>query len=352
MLDPAPEMVPYMAANRLCLIILPTEACNFRCVYCYEKFKHGRMEAPVVQGLMRFLTRRAEGLNYLSVGWFGGEPLLARGVVEEVMEHVASLIEKHPGIQCSANMTTNGYLLTREVFQRLLSRGVTEYQISFDGPREWHDQKRVLAGGQGTFDRLWSNVSSMRAIPDPFTVDIRVHVDKGNHQAIPDFIRLYSETFEDDPRFRLFIRALSRFGGANDEEVQVLEGGLTDRRIIALRDFAASLGITLHSEQDCGPVCYAAWANCFVVRADGRLNKCSLALERPENQVGRLAGDGTLDLDQELSLTWMRGLFSEDEGARRCPLTDFPGLEARGIGSGASERIRCLKNPARTEAGL
>jgi uncharacterized protein len=351
MRPPSPEMIPYMAANRLCLIILPTEACNFRCVYCYEEFKHGQMEAPVVQGLKRFLTRRAEGLDFLSLGWFGGEPLLARGVVEEVMEHTASLIEEHTGLECCSSMTTNGYLLTREVFQGLLSRGVTEYQISFDGPREWHDKKRVLAGGQGTFDRLWKNVSSMRSVPGRFTVDIRVHVDRENHEAMPEFIRLYSKTFEDDPRFRLFIRALSRFGGANDEEVQVLEGGLEDKRIITLREYAGALGITLHSEQDCGPVCYAAWANCFVVRADGRLNKCSLALERPENQVGRLAGDGTLELDQELSLTWMRGLFSEDEKARRCPLSNFPGREARGPGSGSPDLTRCLKNPSRTDAG-
>ncbi len=169
---------------------------------------------------------------------------------------------------------------------------------------------------------------------------------------MPGFIDLYSEAFETDPRFRLFIRALSRFGGANDESVAVLEGGLEDQRIVALRELAASRGITLHTEQDCGPVCYAAWANCFVVRADGRLNKCSLALERPENQVGRLKEDGTLALDQDLSLTWIRGLFSEDEGARRCPLTSFPGQVTRASGSGApAERLRCLKNVSHAETG-
>ncbi len=335
---PSPEMIPYLAGNRLCLIVMPTEACNFRCVYCYEDFRHGRMKPPVVEGLKRFLSSRAEGLDFLSIGWFGGEPLLARGVVEEVMEHVNTLVAAHPQIHMTTGMTTNGYLLTREVFRRLLARSVTDYQISFDGPREWHDKKRVLADGRGTFDRLWKNITSCRAVPGSYTMDIRVHVDELNHGAMPDFIRRYAETFEDDPRFRLFIRALSRFGGPNDSDVHVLEGGLEDQRIIALRQLATSLGITVHTEQDCGPVCYAAWANSFVIRADGRVNKCSLALEQKENQVGRLTAEGQLELDQERSLNWIRGLFSGEEEACRCPLTGFPEIGT------AADQILCTKN--------
>jgi len=321
---PAPEMIPYLAANRLSLVLLPTEACNFRCVYCYEDFRHGRMGRSVVEGLKRWLTRRAEELDFLSLGWFGGEPLLARGVVEDVMDHVFMLGKRHPPLHLSTGMTTNGYLLTREVFKGLLSRGVTDYQISFDGPRSFHDRKRVLADGRATFDRLWENVSSMQSVEGEFLVDIRVHVDQENHGAIPEFIRMFAEAFADDPRFRLFIRALSQFGGPNDENVQVLGGGLEDPRILSLRELAASLRITIHTELDNGPVCYAAWANSFIVRADGRINKCSLALERPENQVGRITEEGLLELDQDLSMTWIRGLFSGEKEALACPLTGFP----------------------------
>ena len=41
------------------LIVLPTEACNFRCTYCFEDFKLKRMEPWVVLGLERWLTSRA-----------------------------------------------------------------------------------------------------------------------------------------------------------------------------------------------------------------------------------------------------------------------------------------------------
>ena len=65
--------------RELHLILLPTEACNFRCVYCYESFRLKRMEPWVVEGIKRLLSRRAPDLRALSISWFGGEPPLAAG---------------------------------------------------------------------------------------------------------------------------------------------------------------------------------------------------------------------------------------------------------------------------------
>src|ERR1044071_7965793 len=63
------------------LILLPTEQCNFRCMYCYEDFSGGRMSPGVSEGVKRLIDRRLDGLRSLTVSWFGGEPLLARGNV-------------------------------------------------------------------------------------------------------------------------------------------------------------------------------------------------------------------------------------------------------------------------------
>ena len=79
-----PELVPHLATNILNLTVLPTEQCNFRCVYCYESFCRGGMSPVVVTALERFLDLRAPGLDRLSIAWFGGEPLLAADVVERI----------------------------------------------------------------------------------------------------------------------------------------------------------------------------------------------------------------------------------------------------------------------------
>jgi sulfatase maturation enzyme AslB (radical SAM superfamily) len=181
-------MDPEQRLNRaLHLILMPTEACNFRCVYCYERFEHHRMKPAVVRGVKNLMSRRAQELDRLGVSWFGGEPLLARDVIEEVMLHAHSLKEKQPGLLVAGDMTTNAYLLDRDCFERLLDLGVTHLQIAFDGPPEHHDRKRVLAGGKGTFDRIWKNILSCRDVDRTFEILVRVHVDRENAGDIPRF---------------------------------------------------------------------------------------------------------------------------------------------------------------------
>ena len=71
------RLVQALSSTSLHLVVLPTEACNFRCFYCYEDFKLARMREDVVRGLERLLEARAPSLEHLSISWFGGEPLLA-----------------------------------------------------------------------------------------------------------------------------------------------------------------------------------------------------------------------------------------------------------------------------------
>ena len=210
----SPRVVEHcLAANVLHLIILPTEACNFRCTYCYEEFRHSRMKDEVVTGIKRLLAKRAGSLDQLALSWFGGEPLLARSVVEDVMRHVRSLAQKHHDMDVASDITTNGYNLTREVFDRLVGLGVTRYMISFDGPREFHNRKRVLANGGGTFDRIWKNVTALKDAEGEFSVVVRLHLDRENLASAPEFVADFEATFGLDPRFKLFVRKLSALGG-------------------------------------------------------------------------------------------------------------------------------------------
>jgi len=41
-------------ARSLQLILMPTEACNFRCTYCYEDFNHNQMRPELVRGFSTF----------------------------------------------------------------------------------------------------------------------------------------------------------------------------------------------------------------------------------------------------------------------------------------------------------
>lgn len=306
------------------LVLMPTEACNFRCVYCYEDFKYKRMEPWVVQGVKNLIARRGPELESLAINWFGGEPLLAQDLIQEVQAYTSLIALKQPSLRLSAEMTTNGYLLPPQVLERLVGSGVRTYQISFDGPREFHDRKRVLHGGKGTFDVIWGNLLGARSSKGDFTITIRLHVDRSNRAAVPRFIDECAKAFASDGRFEIFIRELSRLGGPNDPGLQVFDHNEGHRVIEEMRGYASSRGLRLmsqpHPEE---AVCYAARANSFVVRANGRIGKCTVALEHPNNQVGSIREDGTLDLVAPKMAMWMRGIKSNKREELECPMEGY-----------------------------
>jgi len=317
---PDAERFQCIANDQLFLIPMPTEACNFRCTYCYEDFRYRRMEPWVVEAMKRFVSLRAPALRLLEINWFGGEPLLASDVVEDVSQHVQRLQRQYPEMRSRCMMTTNAYLLSTERLRRLLDVGVREYQIAFDGPREWHDRKRVRANGGGTFDRVWGNLLATRDVDEPFRILVRLHVDRENHAALPKFIHEFAARFGTDSRYELFIRTLSCLGGPNDASLPVFAPAEGQQAVRGLSQLATSLGIPHVTIEQHTPVCYAARGNSYVVRANGRLNKCTVALEDPANQVGMLRPDGRLDVAAPRMQPWMRGFWSGDRAELECPM--------------------------------
>lgn len=306
------------------LVLLPTEACNFRCVYCYEDFNLKRMGPEVVEGVKRLLSRRAPELTELHLSWFGGEPLLACDIIEDILLHVDALRRAERRMAFTSDMTTNGYLLTRSRLGRLMTLGVSRFQVSFDGPPELHDRKRVLAGGGGTFERIWGNLVSLRSAEGRFNVIVRLHVDRENQDELPRFIDMFQEAFGSDARFQLFMRPLSCLGGPNDDVLPVLSAREGDDVIGRLRRMVSRAGVSEFVPGGAGLPCHAARANSFVVRADGSLNKCTVALASRGNHVGRLRGDGTVEIDAQKISAWIRGVRSGIAQELACPLRGLP----------------------------
>jgi uncharacterized protein len=334
-----------LSNTALHLILMPTEACNFRCVYCYEEFQYKRMEPHVVQGVKALISRRAPALRRLSLGWFGGEPLLAFDIIEDIASHALLAVRQHSDLSFFSDITTNAFLLTSRRFQRLLDYGVCRFQISFDGPREYHDRKRVLSGGKGTFDRIWANLLATRLDSRRFEVLVRLHADKENQSALQQFLDDFETEFGGDPRYRIFLRPLGRFGGPNDERLQILEGEEAEQVVQSLRNRAAARNLETYAPEY--SVCYAARPDSFVIRANGRINKCTMALEHTANQVGHIRGDGSLEIFGDRLMPWARGIFSGRPEELECPML---GLAEPGATGTRSIDIPLTLQSARPEA--
>jgi uncharacterized protein len=304
------------AQDHLHLIVMPTEKCNFRCVYCYEDFHIGRMKRPVVDGVKALIRRRAVSLSSLEIQWFGGEPTLAGDIVREVMTD-AQEVARANGVSLIGGMTTNGFLLNAEAYDRFYSCGISHYQISLDGPPELHDTTRLQGNGRGSFDRIWSNLLAIKQVEAGGDILLRIHLTKRNVALISEFAERIERTFDDDPRFRFVLRPVENLGGPNDISELVIP---TSARSQGHR---AELPSTQESRMETEPeddyVCYAAKANAYVIRADGRVGKCTVALRSGNNSIGRILQDGTLEIDAKKLAPWLTGWKTQKREALACP---------------------------------
>ncbi|MBC8122626.1 MAG: radical SAM protein, partial [Gemmatimonadaceae bacterium] len=295
------------------LILLPTEQCNFRCVYCYEDFAVGRMKQEVVQGVKALLDRRSLSLHYLNLSWFGGEPLLAKDIILDVAGHATELARKSQ-FNYSSNITTNGYHLDMTTATALVQVGVNSYQISLDGPPDVHNRTRRRADGSGTFERIWTNLMGLRASSLPVRIMLRVHFSADTCELLNPLVDALRDTFLDDPRFSVFFKGVEHLGGPNDAEIRVLskaQQAAVIARLQARLRGGDSSPVNIHEIGD-DYVCYAARPNSLMIRANGDVGKCTVILNDERNKVATLRPDGTLALVPGRLGPWVRGIESLD----------------------------------------
>ncbi|WP_025684023.1 radical SAM/SPASM domain-containing protein [Paenibacillus maysiensis] len=310
--------------NSMHLVLLATEACNFRCFYCYESFPRATMKNHVVSGLEAYIQQQAQSgkLQQLTISWHGGEPLLAPHVIEQLSQSFIRSCDQH-GVLYGAEISTNGYYLSRERFEQLLDWRVERFMVTLDGSEEVHDARRGLHGGGGTFRRIVDNLLSLKDVQRPFEINLRVNFDNSNLEAVTDFIPQLTEWFADDPRFKVFFRPVGCMGGENDLNLSVCDDRTKDRKIWEFNEAAIAQGLTVSSFISdillpTGAICYAAKPNSLIVGSDGKLYKCSVAIDQENNQLGQIHGDGSMELDLDKMALWTTSGEETDAKCQAC----------------------------------
>lgn len=309
--------------DHLELMLLASEDCNFRCEYCYESFPRGTMQPWVRASVKKLVERRLDGLRSLTLSWFGGEPLYGFEAIAELGPFFQQKAAER-GIRFSAGVTTNGYLLAPDVADKLLRWGTKNFQVTLDGPAEDHDRRRPTRTGEGSFARIFENLTSLRGRSEDFNSIIRINFDSESHPRLHPFIEALGDAFGNDSRFRLLLRPVARWGGANDPNLEVCGVEEEERVIEELTHLARARGIgnfdDLRISGRFGAmVCYAARPNHLVIGADGKVMKCTVALGAHDaNIVGRLMPDGELEIDEDKLTIWTEPTFDSVGKCRKC----------------------------------
>lgn len=125
-----------------------TERCNLSCNHCYQQKGKVREMTPEeikaqIDGAADMFQawEEEQGMTLSpSIHFTGGEPFLYSGLWDAVAQ------ARDAG--CRTAILTNGSLIRKADAERAKSLGVSEIQISLEGPRDIHDTIR----GEGSFD--------------------------------------------------------------------------------------------------------------------------------------------------------------------------------------------------------
>ncbi len=277
-------------SSDVALTILPTRGCNFGCIYCYEIDRKPIMMNETIENDVVSFVRSNPNLKRLSVVWYGGEPLINYGSVVRLTEAFLKL-----GIDYSAKMVTNGYLLDKQIAEKMQYLKIRNIQITLDGPEKIHDKRRMLLNGGPTYKRIIENVKNILHINPEITIDIRSNIDRRNMDDYAQFVNEFKEEIS-STRVNLYPGFVSDLlsNECVSPEHNISEGGykaqfaldLFDRYGIEIKSFLPRF--RRHS-------CVASKYFAFVIGPEGELYKCWRMVGSKKHVIGNVH-DGVKDI--------------------------------------------------------
>lgn len=268
------------------LVIAPTMACNMACEYCFESNKKGKMSPAIQSAILDFIENKASSLSRVDICWYGGEPLLALDVIEDM---TAKLLEmkQRKDFMYTATMITNGYLLTPEVVDKLVELKVSAIQVTLDGPARIHNRRRALKNGKDSFHKIVENIQYALT---KLLISLRVNIDKVlDEPAIEELLlELKAAGLE---------QKLSMYFGQLEPATTVCSNiadncySSVDFSEVEIEYFRLLLQHGFRIEKLPSPIavfCLAQRVNAFVIDHEGYLYRCFNYAGDPERAMGNI----------------------------------------------------------------
>lgn len=306
--------------NTMILTIAPTLACNFGCDYCFQgQNKDPETMSPEVQDAVVALVKRvAPKINRLHVAWYGGEPLVRAKIVEALSDRFIAICDSND-IHYDAMIVTNGYKLRAEVARSLYVRRVKQVQVTLDGMPEYHDQRRMLLSGKGTFKTITDNLKEW--IDEvPLTVSIRVNIDDRNKEDIHGLLYHLAEVgLARKKNLGVYFAPVEAMTEGCHSIADVTMGKSEHALLEAdLYKHAFDVGLTgLPYPPRFRGNCSAVRPKGFVIVPNGDIHKCWDTVSWPERRVGTIFNVDALNHDERV-LNWLRWTPFKNDTCRNC----------------------------------
>jgi uncharacterized protein len=294
--------------RNLNLTINPTLHCNFACPYCFEENKPATYMTDEVENAIVKLIREKKDIDFLSITWFGGEPLMAFDRMVSINNKIKEL-----NLSYSADLITNGYLLNERVINELDNLQIKHIQITIDGLKETHNKRRYLKSGVGTFQTIENNIDLLLSKKSDFSLAIRVNVDLSNKEEFIDvckyFYGKYKQNVHISPGF------VSDNEGCNKPTCLMDKKDIADFVIDTYKKYKYA-PISLYPNNSFSE-CAVRNPNYIVIGPEGEIYKCWNDVGNPKMIVGDLLNKHPINNNLLLRYYTAGDPFDDDE-CRNC----------------------------------
>lgn len=316
-------------SDALSVEIMPTDDCNFRCTYCFERNANNYMDSDTEDRVIKFFEREVPKCKQLRLAWFGGEPLLCVEQIIRMSKRIAEICKKNK-VPMFGEMSTNGYCLTSSIMKELIKNHITKFQICIDGTRKYHNLSRPHYKDADSYSKIISNLLDIKnnVHMGSYQVFVRTNVTLNDLNCIEEHIKEMKCLFGDNKRFSFTFQCVRDWGGDRIDFNQIIksEGEIYDKLYSMTTKYeinsAASISFTPINGN-----CEACRKNGYLIDYAGNLHKCSLAYHSKEynniNHIGYIDKNGGIHVDENKLAKWIVNSPNVDEKCIKCVLFPF-----------------------------
>lgn len=139
------------------------QRCNLRCRYCYLGEKDGtKMSYETARKAIdhAFKSTVVHKDKTLWIDFVGGEPLLDFDMICDLVEYINHKNEES-GYKLLFSFTTNATIFNPDILDFLIQNGFS-IKVSIDGDKRINDTNRVDCAGNGSYDKILSNLHYLK----------------------------------------------------------------------------------------------------------------------------------------------------------------------------------------------
>ncbi len=265
--------------NHLNITFFTTMNCNFSCLYCYEN-KNKKVIDRSTYDLVLSEIQKLNDLKSIRISWFGGEPSLCFKDIVYFMGKLIKYAVKN-NIKVYSDMTTNFYLINKEMLEELVDLHIDYFQVTIDGASETHNHYRPLLNGKDSYSKICMNINEAHKSSLKFHINIRTNFDSNS-----DYSKFYKEMsyLKSDDRFSFSVHAIENWGKNHYGCEDILKEERRKELIGCIKENGLNLANNTLFDK-LGP-CYANLKNHISINPDGEVLKCTVMLENKENMFG------------------------------------------------------------------